>query len=263
MTNHYQTLGVNRDAGPDEIKRAYRRLASQHHPDKGGDKTKFQEIQQAYDTLGNDQKRAEYDNPLSRNAGFGFQSGSNGPFNFDSIFDIFGARFQHPHQQMRQIARMTLWITLTDVAQGGRRTVSIGTQQGTQAIEIEIPLGINDGDTVQYPQVAPGGLDLQITFRIHPNPAWSRNGLNLTQEHTLSIWDLILGTEITVADISGNHLTVTIPAGTQPNAVFRLKGRGLKPRTGAPGDMFVQIQARIPTVIDPELREMIRQIRPQ
>jgi curved DNA-binding protein len=264
MINHYQTLGVSRDANPDEIKRAYRKLASQHHPDKGGDKHKFQEIEQAYRILSDPNLKAQHDNP---NPGFGGMNtagfGGVNPFDFETIFSMFGTNLNQHQQRMRQVARMTLWITLTDVAQGGRRTVSVGTPQGTQAIEIEIPLGINDGDTVQYPQVAPGGLDLQITFRIHPNPAWSRNGLNLTQEHTVSVWDLILGTEITVADILGHHLTVTIPAGTQPNAVFRLKGRGLRPRTGTPGDMFVQIQGRVPATIDPELREMIRQIRPQ
>ena len=91
MTNHYQTLGVDRNAGPDEIKRAYRKLASQHHPDKGGDKVKFQEIQSAYSILGDDQKRAEDDNPMSRMNGFNFQSnGGGGNFNFESIFDIFG-----------------------------------------------------------------------------------------------------------------------------------------------------------------------------
>ena len=262
MNNPYQTLGINRDANADEIKRAYRKLASQHHPDKGGDKNKFQEIEQAYRTLSDPNSRAQFDNPhpfggININVG-----GSAHPFDFETIFNMFGTNI-NPHQRMRQIARMSLWITLTDVAQGGRRTVSVGTQQGTQAIEIEIPMGINDGETVQYPQVAPGGLDLQITFRIHPNPAWTRNALHLTQEHTVSVWDLILGTEITVADILGNHLTVTIPPGTQPNALFRLKGRGLRPRSGQSGDMFVQIQARVPTTVDPELREMIQRIRPQ
>lgn len=262
-TNYYQTLGVDRQATSEEIKRAYRRLASQHHPDKGGDKHRFQEIQKAYETLGDEQRRAHYDN-LHAFGGVNVNMSGPGGFDFDTIFNMFGANFNsHQHnQRMRQVARMTLWVTLNDIAQGGRRTVAVGTQQGTQAIEIEIPLGINDGDTVQYPEIIPK-VDLQITYRIHPNPAWTRNGLNLTQDYNASIWDLILGTEITVSDILGNNFTVNIPAGTQPNAVFRLKGQGLRPRSGSAGDMLVRIQARIPTVIDPELREMIKQKRPK
>ena len=166
MTNHYQTLGVNRDATTDQIKRAYRRLASQHHPDKGGDKAKFQEIQSAYAILGDDQNRAEYNNPMRGNNGFNFQTNGAGPFNFESIFDIFGAKFQHPHQQQRraQHAVMTLWITLRDVASGGNRSISVGTHQGTMTVEIEIPLGINDGDSVQYSGIGPGGIDLVCNF---------------------------------------------------------------------------------------------------
>ena len=149
MTDYYQTLGVDRNATPDQIKRAYRKLASQHHPDKGGDKTKFQEIQQAYDTLGNEQKRAEYNNP--RPQGFGFQGGHNGPgpgFDFQTIFDVFGARFQHPQQRVQR-AQMTLWITLQDVAQMSRKTISVGTPQGTRVVEIDIPPNINYGHSVQ------------------------------------------------------------------------------------------------------------------
>ena len=266
MTNHYQTLGVDRNATPDEIKRAYRKLASQHHPDKGGDKVKFQEIQSAYSILGDDQKRAEYDNPMSRMNGFNFQSnGGGGNFNFESIFDIFGARFQHPQQQQRraQHAIMTLWITLRDVAQGGHRSISVGTQQGTTTVEIEIPMGINDGDNIQYSGVGPGGVNLLITYRIHPDPKWARQGLTLQTEHTISIWDLILGCETPIKDILGNNYDLVVPAGTQPGTTLRLRGRGLSSRTGESGDLLIKIQARIPTDIPPELLDHINQIRSQ
>jgi molecular chaperone DnaJ len=264
MTDHYQTLGVDRNASPDDIKRAYRRLASQHHPDKGGDKGKFQEIQSAYSVLGDNQKRAAYDNPMSRHNGFNFQS-NGGNFNFESIFDIFGARFQHPHQQQHraQHAIMTLWITLRDVAQGGHRSISVGTQQGTTTVEIEIPLGINDGDNIQYSGVGPGGVNLLITYRIHPDPKWTRQGLTLQTEHTISIWDLILGCETPIKDILGNNFDLIVPPGTQPGTTLRLRGRGLSSRTGESGDLLIKMQARIPTDISPELLDHINQIRSQ
>jgi DnaJ-class molecular chaperone len=258
MTNHYQTLGVDRGASPDEIKRAYRKLASQHHPDKGGDKARFQEIQSAYDTLSDPQRRAQHDNPPNP---FGHMGGQG--FNFESIFDIFGTRFQHPHQQRMQQARMSLWITLQDVAEGGRKTISVGSQAGNVTVEIEIPLGINDGDTVQYPKTGPMGMDLLITFRVHPNPRWERQGLNLIAEQAVSVWDLILGSEIMVRDVLGNTLSLSIPPRTQPGTTFRLRERGLRQRTGATGDLLVRVQATIPETIPESLVDAIAQTRNQ
>jgi len=263
MKNFYDILGVKSSATPDEIKRAYRRLASQHHPDKGGDVKQFQEIEQAYRVLSDPQARAQYDNPQPQFSHFGFgpQPGNQG-FDFDTIFDIFGARFgQQPPRQ--QIMRMSLWIQLSDVATGGKRTVSVSTGHGVNAVELEIPQGIEDGQSVQYSNVAPGGGDLIITFRIHPNPEFQRNGLNLIAEKTVSIWDLILGAQVPVRDIRGNQLSLTVPAKTQPGTMLRLKGRGLTHRHHEPGDLLVRIQAKIPENIPPELLSQIEQTRGQ
>ena len=257
MPNLYDTLGVRSDAPADEIKRAYRRLASQHHPDKGGDKNRFQEIQKAYDTLSDANRRAAYDNPQPQFHNFGSQA--QGPFDFQTIFDVFGARFQHANQQRVQQARMSLWITLQDVAEGGRKTISVGSAQGNVTVEIEVPLGINDGDTVQYPKTGPMGMDLLITFRIHPNPKWSRQGPNLTTEHAVTVWDLIQGAEVVVRDVLGYSLSLTIPPRTQPGTTFRLRGRGLGQRGGTAGDLFVQVQAVIPDHIDPVILDAIAQ----
>jgi molecular chaperone DnaJ len=261
MQNPYQTLGVAPNATADEIKRAYRKLASQHHPDRGGDTKIFQDIQVAYDTLSDAQRRAAHDNP-----GFGGGFRADAPFDFQTIFDIFGTRFQQPgsgpQQQRRQQARMSLWITLRDVAAGGKRAISVGTQHGTHAMEIEIPPGINDGDSVQYPSSGPlAGMDLIITYRIHPDAQFSRTGLNLQAEHTVDIWDLITGGSARVRDILGNELDITIPARTQPGTTVRLRGRGLTDRKGTSGDLLVRLQARIPEVIDPALLELIQTTR--
>lgn len=261
MQNPYQTLGVNRDATADDIKRAYRKLASKHHPDRGGDTKTFQDIQTAYDTLSDPQRRAAYDNPGFGGFGGGFRA--DAPFDFQTIFDIFGTRFQHPHQQQqqrRQQARMSLWITLRDVAQGGRRTISVGTPQGTHAVEIDIPLGIDDGDSVQYPGIGPAGMDLIIVYRIHPDARFSRQGLNLHTEHMVSVWNLITGGTTQVKDILGNTLELTIPARTQPGTTVRLRGRGLTRNNHSPGDLLVRLQAQIPEHIDPDLIARIEQI---
>jgi DnaJ-class molecular chaperone len=256
MQNPYQTLGVERNATADEIKRAYRKLASQHHPDKGGDKTKFQEIQSAYDTLSDPQKRAGYDSPQNP-----FSSANGQGFDFDSIFNVFGARFNQPRQHQR--AMMTLWITLPDAARGGPKTISVGTHQGTMTVEIEIPPGIDDGASVQYPGIGPSGMDLVITFRIHPNPRWERQGPNLITDHPVDVWALITGTEITVQDILGTTLSLNVPARTQPGTTFRLRERGLAQRSGATGDLLVRVQARIPENIPQSIIDAINQSRNQ
>jgi DnaJ-class molecular chaperone len=257
MTDYYRILGVERGADSDAIKRAYRRMASQHHPDKGGDKQRFQDIQKAYEILSDPQRRAQHDNPQPDFGGF-----SAPGFDFQTIFDMFGTRFQqggHPHHQFRQQARMSLWVTLEDIARGGHRTVSVGTQQGTHAIEIEVPQGLEDGDTIQYSAIGPGGSDLVITFRIHPNPRFQRQGLHLIKEVTVSIWDLILGTTITVTDILNNQLELIIPKNTQPSTTMRLKARGLTRRGHGTGDLMIRIATEIPQDIDSDLLDLIEQ----
>jgi DnaJ-class molecular chaperone len=262
MQDYYKTLGVDRNADPDSIKRAYRKLASLYHPDKeGGSKVKFQEVEEAYRTLGDPGKRQQYDNPQPQFHGFGGFGRQDTQFDLDSIFSMFGARFHQPHQQQVRRAQMTLWVTLEDIARGGPRTISVGTQQGTHAVEIEIPQGIEDGSNVQYAGVGPGGMDLIISFRIHPNPRWSRQGQNLITDQTVSIWDLILGCELPIKDILGNSLMLTVASNTQPGSVLRLRGRGLSTRGSMPGDLLVRVQAQLPTDISPELLELIEQNR--
>jgi len=139
----------------------------------------------------------------------------------------------------------------------------VGTQQGTMTVEIEIPVGINDGDTVQYSGIGPNGMDLLITFRIHPSPQWERHGFNLITEHVINIWDLIVGAEIQLRDILGNTLSLTVPPGTQPGTTFRLRGRGLAQRGGEFGDLLVRVQATIPKDIPKNIIDAIQQSRGQ
>ena len=255
MTDYYAALGVPRTATADEIKQAFRRLASQHHPDKGGDTQKFQAIQEAYATLGDEQKRAEYNNPRPQFSGF---QGHPGGVNINDIFgQMFGQQFaQQPRP--RSHVRMTLTITLNDVATGGKRTVSLGTAQGISAVEIEIPRGINDGDNVHYEGIGPGGSDLVVQYRVQPDRTWQRQDLNLITETRVSIWDIILGTELHITTITGDILSASIPARSQPGVTLRLRGRGLTNRNGTTGDIMVRVQAFVPDSISPELLAAIQ-----
>lgn len=259
MKDYYSTLGIAKTATPDEIKKAYRKLASQHHPDKGGNTAKFQELEEAYRVLSDPDQRAAHDNPRPDFGGFGFRQSGGQPFDFDNIFNMFGAQFnQHQHRRPAQ-ARMSLWIQLSDVASGGKRTVSVGSQAGSQIVEIEVPLGVEDGASVMYPGLAPGGVDLVVTFKIHPNPKWQRDGFNLYTDQKVSVWTMITGGEILVKDILNRELTVAIPPMTQPGQVLRCRGRGLPDRSRNPGDMMIRLQAEIPRNIPEDLLALIRQ----
>lgn len=254
MTDYYSTLGVPRTATDEEIKRAYRRLASQHHPDKGGDTERFQEIQQAYSVLGDAEQRQQYDNP-----GIRINMSGAPHFNFDTIFDMFGARFQE-QQRSKMATRMQLWIGLRDVAQGGRRAVSMATMQGQANIELELPQGIEDGDSVRYQGLAPGGSDLVVTFRVRPESGWHRQDDTVIQDVTVNVWDLILGTELTVTTLRDSQILVTVPANTQPGTALRIRGHGLRRRgTSIQGDMLVRLHGVLPDSISPALLDQIRQ----
>ena len=264
MKDYYKTLGVDRTATPDQIKQAYRRMASLHHPDKGGDTAQFQEIQEAYATLSDDAKRSMYDrggNPNNTQ----FHSGPG--FDFDAIFNIFGADLRG---QRRSAPRMELWIALEDVAVGGSRTVSIQVNGTVSNVEINIPPGIQNNDNVRYPGVAPGGQDLIIIYRIKPHARWQTDGVNIVTEHVVDIWDLVLGSDITVQDLLGNDLVMTIPPETQPGALLRARGRGLPARQLSGdrisvnrGDLLVQLRGKIFGPVDKNIVDAIRKSRGQ
>lgn len=258
MIDHYATLGVTRTATAEDIKRAFRKLASLHHPDKGGNTTEFQKIQAAYAILSDPNKRAAYDNPQAQ---FGQEFAGGGVH--VNIHDIFSQMFGQTNsftqaQSRRGHVRMSLWVSLYDVAVGGSRTVTIGTQTGAQAVQIEIPQGINDGDNVQYQGLGPGGSDLVVQFRIQPDSSWERQGLNLVTNCKINAFDLILGCSVVVRDLLGSELQLAVPSGTQPGTMLRMRGRGLPNRNGQQGDAFVRVATELPTTIAPELREAIQ-----
>jgi len=259
--NYYDVLGVSRTATADEIKRAYRKLASQHHPDKGGDTKRFQEIEEAYRTLGDEAKRAQYDNPnpfFGQNPAGGWQQ-AGAPFDMNDIFAMFGQGVRQPGR--RNHVRMTVWITLAEAAAGVSKTLNVGTSIGSSTVQIGVPRGIDNGDNVQYTGVAPGGMDLVVNFRIHPDARWRRDSLNLHTEQRISVWDLILGTDLEVSTITGAKIVMRVPPNTQPGTTMRVRGHGITNQQGQTGDCFVRLHAELPQTIAPELVAAIQQYR--
>lgn len=267
--DYYNTLGVSKTATPEEIKQAYRKLASVHHPDKGGDTAQFQKIQEAYDTLGNSQKKAEYDHPMRNGGGmhFGFGSphgfGGGFPggvnFSFDPMSgmdmnDMFGHIFGQQRNQ-KPTYKTAVWISLEQVLNGGEQVLQFNTHAGNQVVRIEIPIGVENGNQLRYEDLLPDA-NIIIEFRIHHNPNFERQGLDLISHVEVSVLDLISGKDIEFVTLSGKKFVVTIKPSTQPNTTLRIVKQGLT-RNGQVGDQLILIKPIIPAIIHTEILDAI------
>lgn len=261
--DYYQTLGISKESSPDDIKKAYRKLASQHHPDKGGNTQKFQEIQAAYDTLSDPNKRRQYDSPAPRGFTEGFPGGMHG-FNFNvngfdvnSIFDQMFRQNTGPQTRQRPVYRTQIVITLEQAYSGGEQSLRLQTPTDTRMVNITIPKGVPDGGQLRFEDLIPDAT-LMVEFRIHNHLRFERRGDDLTCNHPISVFDLITGTEFEFTSISGKTLAVKVPPKTQPNMYLKIAGQGM-PRINSPhyGDQIILLKAFIPDIIDEDITNSI------
>ena len=272
MTDYYQILGVEKTASEQEIKSAYRKLAMQHHPDKGGDINKFQEISSAYEILSDPQKRADYDNPTpqfnSGPGGFhfdingqGFESffGQNSPFG-----EIFGFRQRQP---VNQSIRLTTSIMLEEAYHGKEIIAEVSLPSGrNQTINIKIPKGIHDGTTLKLAGMGDDSIagmprgDILLTVQVHDGPVFTRMGDDLIKTLEISCVDAMLGTNVTVTDLDNIQLDTSIPAGIQHDAILGLAGHGMPNfYTGENGRLLLKIKIKIPALSDTQ-KENLRKL---
>jgi curved DNA-binding protein len=267
MSDHYQTLGVARTATPDEIKKAYRKLASQHHPDKGGDTAMFQKIEEAYRILSDPNQRQQYDRPMPQGNPFnGFQQapgGFNFNFNGQDINDIFGQVFQQHHRQQNQpqIYRTQVVITLEQSYTGGSMPLRLQTQNQVHAVNIDIPKSVVDGGQVKYDNLIAGG-SLIVEYRVQPHLKFERKGVDLICNQSVSILDLIVGTTFEFTTISGKTLEVKVPPKTQPYMHLKIAGEGM-PIAGSTlfGDQKILLKPFVPDIIDEDIITAIKKAK--
>jgi DnaJ-class molecular chaperone len=256
--DHYNTLGVPRNADHDTIKKAYRKLAMQHHPDKGGDISKFQEITAAYETLSDVDKRSQYDNPQARPQGFpgGFNFHAQG-FDINDIFSqIFGQQHQPRYQQ--QIFRARLSVSLRDAFNGTDTTVQLNTQTGVKVVTLKVPKGIHSGDQIRYDNLL-DNASLMVEYLVTKDLQFDRSGDDLYSNFPISVLDLITGANLKFQTINGKLLDVTIKSNTQPNQHIRIAGHGMPVSdTGHYGDQILLLKPFIPANIDNEVIEAIK-----
>jgi curved DNA-binding protein len=282
--NYYDTLGVSKDANDEDIKRAYRKLAREHHPDRNpGDKqaeARFKEVQEAYDVLSDKDKRSQYDRfgrvggPGASNGtgpggfhwGGGFGEGVEvDPSQLDELLrnfgglgglggfaDQFGQRSSRRGRQAPPREPMTheLRVPFETAILGGKISLSINGR----AIDVTIPAGVEEGKSLRLQGQGPGGADLMLKIQIQPHPYFRREGNNLLITVPITIAEAVLGAKIDVPTLDGAKLTVKVPAGTSSGNRLRLRGKGVKG-----GDQFVELKVVIPPSLDDESRKLIEQ----
>ena len=283
--DYYTVLGVGRNATAEEIKKAYRKLAVQYHPDKNqGDQEaeeKFKEAANAYAVLSDPEKRRRYDigghtrvqdmgfqgyqtvndifNDINLNDLFG-RGGFGGFGRFDEAFgDAFGQRGTAAPPRGRDI-RITASLPFADAVLGSKREVSV---QGKR-ITLTIPPGIQDGKTLRIRGHGEGGGqgragDLLVKVSVQPHPTLTSEGRDLLTEAKVSMTTAALGGSIRVQTLTGD-VDMKIPAGTQPGQQLRLRGRGGVDAAGRKGDLRVRVDVEIPKSLSRKQRNLLKEL---
>lgn len=262
--DYYKILGVSKTASAEELKKAYRKLALQYHPDRNKSKEaeeKFKEINHAYEILSNPQKKAQYDqfgaSSFQGGGGpYGSQAGGQGPFGggpftytysgsggaqgfdfggFTDPFEIFEQFFGGAQGFGRRKPTYSLSIEFMEAVNGVQKTVNINGK----VRKIKIPAGINDGSRIRFDD-----FDLVVDVRRHHE--FVREGQDIISEKEISMVEAALGGVVNVETIDG-EVKLKIPQGTQPGSLIRLKNRGVPYVQGkGRGDHYVKIKILIP-----------------
>ena len=274
---YYETLGVPETATADEIKRAYRKLASQHHPDKGGDTKKFQEIQTAYDTLGDDGKRRQYDMQQNGVGGqqFHFHTGGMNNPDISEIFRSFGFGganpfefHQRPQQRRNKDLRIEIPVPLVTTLEEQTKTVQVKTTNGENTtVEVKIPRGITNGTSIRYSGLGdnlfntiPRG-DLYVQINVHNADNFVVNGVDLYTTISVNCLLATIGGKVTVDGLDGKIFELTLPAGAQPGMKFRLAEQGLYIMNSSQrGNLYVELAITVPQNLSQEQLDLVRSI---
>lgn len=276
--DYYELLGVSRGAPQSEIKKAYRKLALEYHPDRNksaGAEAKFKKINEAYEILSDPKKRETYDQfgSAAFKGGFSGQEGfdfggfagrgpftytytsGGGPFGgFSDPFDIFESFFGSaaPFKRGQAKPHYSLKIGFMDAVKGGEKTVVVSGKEKV----IKIPAGADDGTRVRY-------KDFDVSFDVLTDPVFKRDGNNVIVDMEIGIAEAALGAVVSVPKIDG-QVKLRVRPGTQNGALVRLRGEGIPDiRTGRKGDQYVRFMVKIPERLTREQKRLLEEFQRQ
>lgn len=279
-TDYYSVLGVGKDASDKDIKRAYRKLAQQYHPDtNAGDaaaEARFKEVSEAYEVIGNAETRKEYDH--MREVGYFvggpggaqqyvrvedlFSGGGGGsPFDvFGGLSDLFGGQGRTRSRQGRDLSA-ELPLSFHEAVSGVTKSMTVNGQR----INVKIPQGVADGTRIRVAgKGAPGSGggpsgDLFVTVKVAAHPIFARSGRNLGLTIPVTFAEAALGAEVAVPTLDGK-VTLRIPPGTPNGKTFRVSGKGVTTTKGT-GDLLVTVEVAVPTTLTDEQRQLLEKFR--
>ena len=268
MDDHYKTLGIEKTASLDEIKKAYRKLAMKYHPDRDdGDQEKFQQIKHAYEILSDPKKRQEYDNPPS------FDNWTGPAGDFSDVFSEFFRRqaaWQHRPPAKNATVSAHLSITLEEAFTGKDIVATIKLPNSRkEVISIKIPAGVRSNTVLKLSGVGddsnqsiPRG-DVHVSIIVENHKDFQRVDNDLVKEVTINAFDALLGTSVEIETIDKKTLSVNVPAGIQMGTTLSVPGYGMPilNNTSQRGRLIIPINIKIPTLLTEEQKELLKKAR--
>lgn len=282
--DYYEILGVSKTASADELKKAYRKLAMQYHPDKNKSKEaeeRFKEINEAYEVLSDAKKKQMYDQlghaafqggPSANSGqgpfgGFGGGTYRQGPFTysystnggsqefdfggFSDPFELFEQFFgggASPFGRRKQLYEIS--VEFMEAVKGTTKKVSINGKQQ----DLKIPAGVNDGTRIRFD-------DFDLVLSVKPNAKFRREGYDIVTEKNVTVIQAALGDIIPVETIDG-EVKLRVPTGTQPGTIIRLQGKGVSHLKGkGKGDHYVKINVVVPTKLTTRQKELLQEFQ--
>lgn len=267
----YKILGVSKDVSEADLKKAYRKLARENHPDANpGDakaEARFKDISEAYSVLSDAEQRKEYDAVKAMGGGARFSAGGTGGGGFEDVFGgLFGGGgrggfggfggFDFGPQKGQDLST-TVNINFIDSIQGTTTKLDVNGKSTT----VKIPAGIEDGQKIKLggsgrpsPNGGPNG-DLLITVRVKKHPVFTRDGLNVRVDVPVTFVEAALGATIEVPTLGGPPVKLKVSPGTPSGRTLRVKGRGVQKPT--PGDLLATIQVAVPSRLDEKAKKAL------
>ncbi|MGX7051938.1 DnaJ C-terminal domain-containing protein [Leuconostoc palmae] len=273
-TEYYDRLGVDKSASQDDIKKAYRKLSKKYHPDinhEPGAEAKYKEIQEAFETLGDEQKRAQYDQfgpaGAAGQGGFGgYQQSGFGDFSDlgDIFSQMFGGGFDPNRPRKGQDLQYRMRLSFEEAIFGKEEVIKFNRGDGPHEIKVTVPAGVETGQQMRLAGQGEDGInggprgDLFVVFQVAPSKdGFERDGADIYLEQKINFVTATLGDEIQVKSVHGD-VNLKIPAGTQTGTRFRLRGKGAPRLRGTGnGDQYVVVKIDVPTKLNRDQKKAL------